>query len=426
MTSADQRRLLSDVDAFCQELRDHEELAYVEGHFNHHLLPLAQKYDLLGIPVPPEYGGRGAGAVAYARALARIGQEGTGVRTFFSGHTSIGQYPIMMWGTEDQKRRYLPASCRGEKILAFGLTEPEAGSNPLEMQSTYARRGDGYVLNGVKYLISNAGIATTVVTFAYPTGGGQESAFTAEPPGPDRMSAFTAEPPRPVPGAVSRGPVGGRVSAFIADLDAPGCAREDLVAKMGMPTANTGMFELTDFRVPAENMLGPEGDGFRIAMGTLVSGRLSVAAGCLGVIEDCLTECVRYAKERTQHGKPIGKHQLVQEHLAGIEMDRFTTEAVVRLATAAKAASDAEPDNAELRARAELLAAQAKLHASNAAWDAADRAVQVFGGRGWSTLYRPGRHLMDVRVCRIYEGTDEILKLKIAAALLGKDYEAFK
>jgi alkylation response protein AidB-like acyl-CoA dehydrogenase len=161
-------------------------------------------------------------------------------------------------------------------------------------------------------------------------------------------------------------------------------------------------------------------------MGTLVSGRISVAAGCLGVIEDCLAEAVNYAKERQQHGKPIAKHQLVQEHIAAIEMHRLATESVVLRAAEAKDASNANPTNADLKSRAELLSAQAKLLAANAAWDAADRAVQVFGGRGWSTLYRPGRHLQDVRVCRIYEGTDEILKLKVAAAVLGKEYEAYK
>ena len=121
-------------------------------------MPLARKHNILAMPVPPAYGGRGADAVTYARALARIGREGTGVRTFFSGHTSIGEYPILTWGNEDQKKRYLPAAARGEKVLAFGLTEPEAGSNPLEMQTTYERRGDRFVLNGVKYLISNGGI----------------------------------------------------------------------------------------------------------------------------------------------------------------------------------------------------------------------------------------------------------------------------
>lgn len=389
MTSMDQKQLLADVEAFCQEIRPIEELCYVEHRFNDQVIPLAHKYNLLGIPVPKEYGGRNADTVTYTRALARIGREGTGVRTFFSGHTSIGEYPILTWGNEEQKRRYLPAACRGEKVLAFGLTEPEAGSNPLEMQTTYERRGDHFILNGVKYLISNGGIADAVIGFGYPKGGG------------------------------------GRISAFIIDRS-EGFVSEDLTAKMGMPSANTAMFELRDCKVPANNLLGEEGAGFRIAMGTLVSGRLSVAAGCLGVIEDCLDEVVGYAKERHQHGKPIAKHQLIQEHIAAIEMARVSSDALIERAAAAKDAANAAPTDAALRAKAELLAAQAKMFAANAAWEAADRAVQVYGGRGWSTLYRVGRHLMDVRVCRIYEGTDEILKLKIAAAVLGKEYEAYK
>src|SRR6266480_1824482 len=254
MTLAESARLLADVEAFCTAIRDIEELCYVEHRFNDQVIPLAKKHNILGMPVPAEYGGRGSDTATYARALARI-----------------GQYPIMTWGNDEQKKRYLPASVKAEKILAFGLTEPDAGSNPLEMTMQYERQGDQYVLNGVKYLISNAGIATTAVCFAYPKG---------------RK---------------------GRISAFIVDLDGPGCSREDLVAKVGMPTANTGMFELSNYKVPVANMLGEEGNGFKIAMGTLVSGRISVAAGCLGVIEDCLTEAVHYAKERHQHGKAIGK-----------------------------------------------------------------------------------------------------------------------
>src|SRR5262249_13840616 len=140
----------------------------------------------------------------------------------------------------------------------------------------------------------------------------------------------------------------------------------------------------------------------------------------------CLAECLTYAKLRHQHGKPIGKHQLIQEHIAAIEQARFASDAVLMVAAEAKDASNADSGNAKLRERADILAAQAKLFITNAAWDAADRSVQVFGGRGWSTLYRVGRHLVDVRVCRIYEGTDEVLKLKVAASLLGKEYEAYK
>src|SRR6516165_8937963 len=151
MNEKERGQLLADVEAFCQEVRPNEELCYVEHRFNDQVIPLARKYNLLGMPVPEALGGRGADTVTYARALARIGREGTGVRTFFSGHTSIGQYPVLTWGNEEQKQRYLRPSTRGEAILAFGLTEPDAGSNPLEMQTTYERRGDGFVLNGVKY-----------------------------------------------------------------------------------------------------------------------------------------------------------------------------------------------------------------------------------------------------------------------------------
>lgn len=389
MEEGEQASLLHDVHEFCKELRPIEEVCYVEHTFNEQLIPLCRKYSLLGIPVRKEYGGRGADSLAYARALARIGMEGTGIRTFFSGHTSIGEVPIQMWGNEEQRERYLPAATKGEKILAFGLTEPEAGSNPLEMKMTYHEEGGHYVLNGVKYLISNAGIAHAIVTFAYPK-------------------------------------AGSRVSAFIIDTDQEGILKQDLTTKLGMPTANTALFELHDYPVPRENMLGKEGDGFKIAMSTLMSGRLSVAAGCLGVIADCLNEMVRYSKERHQHGKPIAKHQLVQEHIAMVRTELDAASCLVFKSARAKNAYDADPTNAKACARADRLIAEGKFYASNAAWDAADRAVQVFGGRGFSYLFRPGRHLMDVRVCRLYEGTDEILKLKIASAVLGKEYEAYK
>lgn len=395
MAAFDPAKLAADVEAFCQDLRPHEELAYVEHRFNAELVPLAKRYDLLGMNVAPEYGGRGADAVSYFTALARIGREGTGPRTFFSGHLSIGAYPVQTWGSAALKAKYLPAAVRGEKVLAFGLTEPDAGSNPREMTTTYEKTAAGYRLTGVKYLISNGGIADAVVVFAYP------------------KDVPDGDPAR-------------RISAFVVDTRQPGFVAEDLTAKMGMPTSNTAMFELTAAEVPPENLLGEEGDGFRIAMGSLVSGRLSVAAGCLGVIEDCLAEVVEYGKLRHQHGKPIAKHQLVQEHIAMIEIDRVASESLLLRAAAAKQAAADAPGNRDLARAADTLAAQAKFFVTNAAWDAADRAVQVFGGRGWSTLYRPGRHLMDVRVCRIYEGTDEILKLKIAAGVLGKEFEAFR
>jgi alkylation response protein AidB-like acyl-CoA dehydrogenase len=390
MTTPENQALLADVETYCQEVRPTEEICYLEHCFNAEAIELAKKYRLFGMFTPKEYGGRGCDLPTYIKALVRIGREGTGLRTLFSGHISIGQMPIIEWGSPEQKKRYLPAAASGEKIMAFGLTEPEAGSNPLELQMTYRREGDRFLLNGVKYLISNGGIAGAIVTFAYPEGR------------TDRMSAF------------------------IVDTRGPGFECEDLTAKLGLPTSNTAMFELTNYAVPAGNLLGEEGNGFRIAMTTLISGRLSVAAGCLGVIEDCLIEAMAYAKQRNQHGKPIAKHQLVQEHIASIEMGRQASESLLASAVAAKDAARVDPKNAALRERADILAAHAKFFASNAACEAADRAVQVLGGRGYSELYRPGRHWKDVRVCRIYEGTDEILKLKIAAAVLGKEYAAFR
>jgi alkylation response protein AidB-like acyl-CoA dehydrogenase len=393
--SFDAAKLAADTEAYCQELRPIEELCYAERRANEDVIRLAAKYQLLGMNIATEYGGRGADNVSYFKALARIGREGTPVRTFFSGHLSIGAYPIHTWGSEPLKRKYLPAAARGEKILAFGLTEPEAGSNPREMQSTYEKKGDRFILNGEKYLISNGGIADAIVVFAYPAGAEGEKR---------------------------------RISAFVLDTDQEGFEVESFApaAKMGMPTSNTAMFGMSGCVVPAENLLGAEGEGFRVAMGTLVSGRLSVAAGCLGVIEDCLEEAVRYAKERRQHGKEIARHQLIQEHIAYIEMHRAASELMVLHAAESKDKLAANPTDKELARQTDLLAAQAKFFATNAAWDAADRAVQVWGGKGWSPIYRPARHLMDVRVCRIYEGTDEILKLKIASAVLGKEWEAFK
>ena len=389
MTADERIQLLRDVDNFCRELRPSEEVCYVEHRLNDQLLPLARKYNLLGMPVAKDYGGRDAGAVTYAEALMRIGRAGAGVRTFFSGHTSIGQFPIQFWGNEAQKRKVLPPSTRGEVILAFGLTEPEAGSNPRELQTSYERRGDHYILNGVKYLISNGSIANVTINFAYPK---------------ERRECM---------------------SAFIVEMGGEGLTREMLTAKLGLKTSDTSMYEFTNYHVPLDNLLGQEGDGLKIALHTLMSGRLSVAAGQVGVIEDCLEESVQYAKSRVQHDKLIGKHQLVQDHIAFIQMALETSRCLVFEAARAKQAHHLDRDNVDLLSRADLLIAEAKCYVSRAAWEAADRAVQIFGGRGYSELYRPGRHLQDSRVCRIYEGTEEILKLKIAAAILGKEFEAY-
>ena len=311
------------------------------------------------------------------------------MRTFFSGHSSIGQLPIQRWGTNDQKLRYLRPSATGKKILAFALTEPEAGSNPLESKATYEKSQDGFTLNGSKYLISNAGIADAIITFAYPKDGG-------------------------------------KLSSFIIDSNVAGLSKEQLEAKLGLFTSDTAMFEMNNVNVPKENLLGNEGHGFQIAKYTLMGGRLSVAAGSVGVIVDCLNEAVRFSKERVQHGKVIGKHQLIQEHIAAIKVQLDTARLITHEAARLKQLNEEEMDDPNLIGEADLMIAEAKFYASNAACDVADRAVQIFGGRGYSFLYRPGRHWQDIRVSRIYEGTDEIMKLKIGSAVLGKGYEAYQ
>lgn len=383
----DTERILEDVNDFCKKLRPIEDVCYLEHKFNDQTIQLAKEFNILGLPVPEEFNGRGANNFGYIKALERIGMEGSGIRTIFSIHTSLAQKTLMKFGTDEQKERYLKPSAKGEIIFAFALTEPDAGSNPLELRTNFTKDGDSYILNGTKYLISNANIADAIIVFAKSTSN--------------------------------------VMSAFMIDTDKEGIEREELVSKMGTPTTNTGMFELMDYRVPKENVLGKEGDGWQIAKEALIDGRLGVAAGCVGSIKDCLIEAAKYSKERMQYGKPIAKHQLVQEHIAAIKVHLSASRMMVMRATMMKDKWDRNPDDKQLMRKADLAVAEAKLFCTNAAYDAADRAVQVFGGRGWSFLYRPGRHLVDNRVCRIYEGSDEIMKLKIAAGVLGKEYRSY-
>ncbi len=380
--------IMRDVDNFCEKLRPIADVCYLEHKFNDQIIPLAKEFNILGLPVPKEFAGRGANIFTYIKAFKRIGIEGTGIRTVFSVQSSLVQKTLMRFGTDDQKERYLKPSAKGEIIFAFGLTEPDAGSNPLELKMNFKKDQDSYVLNGTKYLISNATIADTIIVFAKNT-------------------------------------IDGKMSAFMIDTDKEGIEKEELVSKMGTPTIDTGMFELTDYKVAAKNMVGEEGQGWQIAKQALIEGRLGVAAGCVGSIKDCLIEATEYSKERMQYGKPIAKHQLIQEHIAAIELHLSSSDVMVNRAVMMKDEWDKNPEDKKLMRSADLAVAEAKLFCANAAFDAADRAVQILGGRGWSFLYRSGRHLVDTRVCRIYEGTDEILKLKIAAGVLGKEYRAY-
>lgn len=371
--------LLKDVSRFCRRLRPIEDVCYLEHRYNDMLIPLAKEYNILGMPISKEYGGRGADTLTYIRALIRIGMEGSGIRSLFSAHTSLSQKILERYGKED----YLRASTKGDIILAFALTEPDAGSNPREMKMHYREERDHYVLNGVKYLITNATIANAMIVFAKHN---------------DSISAFI--------------------------IDTNESIEREALSKMGTPTTDTGMFELKDYRVPKSNLIGKEGDGWKIAKEALMDGRLSVAAGCVGSIKDCLIEVINYARERVQHGKPIAKHQLVQEHIAIMKMSLSASIAILFRAVKMKREYEDKKDK-EIMKRADLAIAEAKLFTTNTAYEVADRAVQIFGGRGYSFIYRVGRHLVDNRVCRIYEGSDEIMKLKIAEGVLGREYRAF-
>ncbi len=389
--SDEQRLVLDEVDRACRELRPFEDEAYLAGRFNEHLAPIFRKAQLLGLPISRMYGdGQGADVLTYALALERIGREGTGVRTFLSGHVSLGQVTIQKWASEQQKQQYLPPATRGEKTMCFGLTEPTAGSDPASLRTTFEDRGSYYILNGSKAWISNGSIADVAVVFAYPKGKR------------DGMCAF------------------------IVEKGFEGYSSQQQKHKLGMPTSDTGSIFLDNCRVPKENLMGPLGKGLSIAYSGLMSGRLSVAAGCLGVIEDCIEEAVAYARQRVQHGKQIGKHQLVQRHVGDMSTSLEAAKNLVYKAALLKQRSDSNPGDRELRDEADVMIAKAKYFASNASFDAADRTVQILGSSGYSFETRAPRHLVDTRVCRIYEGTDEIMVQKIAVSLLGNDYEAYK
>jgi alkylation response protein AidB-like acyl-CoA dehydrogenase len=325
-------------------------------------------------------------------------------RTFFSAHVSLGALVVQEWGTEEQRRALLPAVCRGERVFAFGLTEPMAGSDPASMRTHFEEVGDAgggpvrFRLNGSKHWISNGTVADTVIVFAR-----------------DRAD--------------------GRISALLVEAKTPGFTASAQRHKMGLHSADTGVLAFDDCMVPKENLLGPRGKGMSVAYSALMSGRLSVAAGNVGVMQDCLDEAVAYARQREQHGKPIARHQLVQRHIGIISTNLEAARALTLDAARRKAAWDAVKADqrpsagataAALRDEADAQIARAKYFTANAAFDAAHRAVQIFGAAGYSLESRVARHECDTRVTQIYEGTNEILEQKIAVSLLGREYAAYR
>ncbi|MFE9817579.1 acyl-CoA dehydrogenase family protein [Streptomyces sp. NBC_00236] len=329
----------------------------------------------LGLTVPEEYGGSGGDHLTYCLVTEELGRGDSSVRGIVSVSLGLVAKTVAAWGDEEQKRQWLPRLTSGDAVGCFGLTEPGTGSDAGNLTTRAVRDGGDYVINGSKMFITNGTWADVVLLFAR----------TNETPG-------------------HKG-----VSAFLVPTDTPGLTRRTIHGKLGLRGQATAELVLEDVRVPAGALMGPEGKGFSIAMSALAKGRMSVAAGCVGIAQAALDAAVGYAGEREQFGKSIASYQLVQELISDISVDvdaaRLLTWRVADLI-----------DRGEHFATA---ASQAKLFASEAAVRAANNAVQVFGGYGYIDEYPVGKLLRDARVMTLYEGTSQIQKLIIGRALTG-------
>ncbi|MDB1089081.1 acyl-CoA dehydrogenase family protein [Streptomyces sp. ACA25] len=332
----------------------------------------------LGLTIPEEYGGSGGDHLSYCLVTEELGRGDSAVRGVLSVSLGLVAKSVAAWGSEEQKHQWLPGLCSGEAIGCFGLTEPGTGSDAAHL-TTRARRADGatgdWVIDGTKMFITNGTWADVVLLFAR----------TGEDPG-------------------HRG-----VSAFLVPAGTPGLTRREIHGKLGLRGQATAELVLEGVRVPDSARLGPEGKGFSVAMSALAKGRMSVAAGCVGIAQACLDAAVGYAGQREQFGTPIAGHQLVQELISDIAVDV----AAARLLTWQVA------DHIERGLPFDTEASVAKLYAGEAAVRAANNALQVFGGYGYIDEYPVGKLLRDARVMTLYEGTSQIHKLLIGRALTG-------
>jgi len=331
----------------------------------------------LGGPVPEEYGGMGVDMISHSLITEEIGRVDSSVRTTLSVQISLVEMTILRFGTEAQKRTYLPALCTGEIIGCFGLTEPEVGSDATKLRTTAKRDGDGWVLNGRKMWISNGSVSKLALVFAQ------------------------ADP--------SKGHKG--ITAFVLERERDGYGSQAIHGKLGLRSSDSSELILENVRVPDSARLGEIGEGFKIAMTSLDGGRYSVAAGAVGVAQACIDASVAYSTQRQAFGKPIAGHQLVAELIADMIVE---TEAARLLVWRAGQLKDrGAPSTRETSI--------AKLYASEAAQRAADGAIQIHGGYGFSDEFPVERYWRDARVNRLYEGTTQIQKLIIARFATGID-----
>ncbi|MGO1527630.1 acyl-CoA dehydrogenase [Senegalia sp. (in: firmicutes)] len=332
------------------------------------------KAGMMGIPFPKEYGGAGGDELAYAIAVEELSKKCGTTGVILSAHTSLGAWPIYKYGTEEQKQKYLVPLAKGEKLGAFGLTEPNAGTDAAGQQTIAKLEGDHYILNGSKVFITNGGQADTYI-----------------------VMAMTDK---------SKGTRG--ISAFIVEADYEGFKIGKKEDKLGIRASATTELIFQNVKVPKENLLGAEGKGFKIAMSTLDGGRIGIAAQALGIAEGAMDESVKYVKEREQFGRAIAKFQGLQWMIA--DMETKINAARLLVYSAADKKKQGLPYAKE--------AAMAKLYASEVAMEVTTKAVQLHGGYGYTKDYPVERMMRDAKITEIYEGTSEVQRMVIAGNVL--------
>ena len=344
-----------------------------EERFPAELIPKLGEIGLLGIPIAEEFGGVGMGNLEYVMAVEEISRVCASTGVTVSAHTSLCCWPIEHFGTREQKEKYLPDLASGEKLGAFGLTEPNAGTDAAMQRTTAEDKGDHWLLNGSKIFITNGEVADTYVVFA----------MTDKDAG-------------------SKG-----ISAFILEKGWEGFSFGSHEKKMGIRGSSTCELVFENVKVPRENLLGELNKGFKIAMMTLDGGRIGIAAQALGIAQGAIDETVKYVKDRVQFGKPISKFQNTQFMLAEMQTRVDAARLLVYRAAAAKDAGDPYSSDA----------AMAKLFASDTAREVTWRAVQLFGGYGYTRDYPVERMMRDAKITEIYEGTSEVQKMVIASRM---------
>jgi butyryl-CoA dehydrogenase len=344
-------------------------------HFDLELVGKIAEQGYLGAIVPREYGGAGLDYLTYGLIVEEVGRGCSAMRTVISVQTSLVCSGILRWGTEEQKQHYLPKLCSGEWLGCFALTEPDTGSDAANQKTRAKKTDSGWVLNGSKMFISMANHAKLALVFAQTD--------------PDKSH---------------RG-----VACFLVDTDQPGFQPQEIHHKLGLRGSDTAAISLDDVEVGDDQVLGEVGEGFKVAMSNLDSGRYSVASGCVGICQGSLDAAVQYAKEREQFGRPIASFQLVQEMLTDIKVKTDAARMLVWRAGYLK--DTGQPNTTETSV--------AKLYATEAAIECANTAIQVHGGSGYVDDYPVERYLRDVRVTTLYEGTSQIQKLIIGRSLTG-------